>query len=115
MTAVKKATVVKIITTGAKMQKVTLTNYQINVLNVNKALKSECKSLGGARSILMTFSQAINLAPKFVRILKASKSKENYEILVSKVRTSKSGNFTPFFILQSLHKNEETFLKEMKF
>lgn len=115
MSTTKTRTTVKKLTPGTKIAKVTLTPYQVNVLNVNKALKSECKSLGGARSVLMTFSEVIKLAPKFVKILKASKSKENYEILSGNVRTSKAGNYSPFYVLQSLHKNESKFLAEMKF
>jgi hypothetical protein len=102
----------KKVTKGANLQKVT--NYQTNVLNVNKSLHKECKSLGGARAILLTFAKQTNMKASFIRLLKLSESKENYEMLTAKVRKSKNGNYSPFFILQSLNKNEEYFATNFK-
>ena len=115
MKTIAKAQPVKKVTKVEKTKKVTakkvqkVSTYKMNVLEVNKALKTSTKSLGGARAILLNFASEIGLNANFVKILKASKEPQNYKLLAEKVRTSKSGNYSPFFILQTLNKHEAYF------
>ncbi len=79
--------------------------YKLNVLNTNKALKQERKSLGGAVRILWLFREEIKLSKEYVQIL--SVIRENNEVYASfkeNVRVSKAGNYSPFFVLQAIHK-----------
>ena len=83
-------------------------NYKLNVLGTNLNLKKELKSLGGCRALLINNSKEIDLNTKFAQILRQSKKDENlYKFLVKNVRTSKSGNYSPFYLLQFLHKFTE--------
>lgn len=83
-------------------------NYKVNVLGTNLNLKKELKSLGGCRAVLLNSRKEIKLYPKFAVILQKSKKDENlYKFLVKNVRTSKSGNYSPFYLLQFLHKFTE--------
>ena len=90
------------------------TVYGQNVLTVNQKLKATQKSLGGCRSVLLSLATEIELPAKFVNILKLSKEQTNYKILQDKVRTSKTGNYSPFYLLQSLNKNYEFFKANFK-
>ena len=83
------------------------TSYQKNVLAVNKELKRQNKSLGGCRSTLLNMAKEINLNPLFVKLLKDSKEAENYKVLQTFVRTSKAGNYCPFYVLQALNKHSD--------
>ena len=89
--------------------------YKMNVLNTNKALKRECKSLGGAVKILWLFRDEIELSTQYIQIL--SEIRENdeiYAVFKENVRVSKAGNYSPFFVLQAIHKaikNEQKAVK----
>lgn len=84
-------------------------NYKVNVLGTNVNLKKELKSLGGCRALLLNNVKEIGLNSKFAQILKESKKDESlYKFLSKNVRTSKSGNHSPFFLLQFLHKFTES-------
>ena len=88
-------------------------NYKENVLSTNLNLKKELKSLGGCRALLLNNVKEIGLNSKFAQILRQSKKDEDlYKFLVTNVRTSKSGNYSPFYLLQFLHKFTES--KEFK-
>ena len=79
--------------------------YKMNVLNTNKALKRECKSLGGAVKILWLFRDEIELSTQYIQIL--SEIRENNDVYATfkeNVRVSKAGNYSPFFVLQAIHK-----------
>lgn len=88
-----------------------VSTYKEHVLAVNKELKVQSKSLGGCRSILLTFASEIGLTPAHKKILQASKKQNNYEILKKYVRTSKNGNYSPFYLLQALNKNSDVIQK----
>ena len=84
-------------------------NYKENVLSTNLNLKKELKSLGGCRALLLNNVKEIGLNSKFAQILRQSKKDEDlYKFLVTNVRTSKSGNHSPFYLLQFLHKFTES-------
>lgn len=79
--------------------------YRMNVLNTNKALKKECKSLGGAVKILWLFRDEIQLSAQYIQILnEIRENDEVYATFKGNVRVSKSGNYSPFFVLQAIHK-----------
>ena len=77
-------------------------NYYLNVIKVNSDLNIELKSLGGARAKLLN-ATSIDLPAKDVKLLKCTKDSNAYKILVANVRCSKTGNYSPFFILQALY------------
>lgn len=112
-TTTTKPVVKKTITIGKNVKKVTVSNYKTVVIDPHKSMKSEMKSIGGARAILLTF--ASTLTAKHLKILRASKSPENYKILQSKFPASKYGTWSAFALRQKLFTNEEHFLNEMKF
>ena len=85
--------------------------YQTNVLAVNAELKKVQKSLGGCRSVLLQNANEIGLNAVQKKLLKESKKPENYKVLLQYVRTSKKGNHSPFYLLQSLHKHEDALKK----
>ena len=79
--------------------------YKMNVLNTNKALKRECKSLGGAVKVLWLFREEIELSTQYIQIL--SEIRENNDVYATfkeNVRVSQAGNYSPFFVLQAIHK-----------
>lgn len=85
-----------------------VSDYKKEVLQVNAELKRQTKSLGGCRSILLAFADKINLCPVHAKLLKESKDAKKYKVLQPLVRKSKAGNYSPFYLLQALRKNEET-------
>jgi len=90
------------------MKKQGESGYKVNVLGTNLNLKKELKSLGGCRSLLLNNAKEIGLNDKFALILRQSKKDESiYKFLAENVRTSKNGNYSPFYLLQFLHKFTE--------
>lgn len=97
-TASKKAT--------AKSTTTKVSAYKKNVLSTNKALRQECKTLGGAVSILWFFRKEIGLSAQYCKIISAiRKDKVIYNAFKSNCRISKAGNYAPFFVLQAIHKS----------
>jgi hypothetical protein len=79
--------------------------YKMNVLNTNKALKRECKSLGGAVKVLWLFRDEIELSTQYIQILSQIRENDDvYATFKENVRVSKAGNYSPFFVLQAIHK-----------
>ena len=95
-----------------------LSAYKMNVLNTNKALKRECKSLGGAVKILWLFRDEIELSTQYIQILSEIRVNDDvYAAFKENVRVSKAGNYSPFFVLQAIHKaikNEQKVVKTEK-
>ncbi len=95
-----------------------LSAYKMNVLNTNKALKRECKSLGGAVKILWLFRDEIELSTQYIQILSEIRVNDDvYAVFKENVRVSKAGNYSPFFVLQAIHKaikNEQKVVKTEK-
>jgi hypothetical protein len=71
-------------------------NYKLNVLNANKELKKETKTLKGSLQILkiLTSNEEVSKACSEVEYTKLKKA----------CRKSKAGNYSPFFVLQALYK-----------
>jgi len=83
--------------------------YNVEVIAVNAKLKEYRATFGACRSLLLSFhaSDEFTLLPYQARLLKLSKVKANYEFILERVRISKAGNHSPFYILQCLKKNRE--------
>ena len=77
-----------------------VSNYKVNVLQANKDLKQETKTLKGALQVL-------KILTKNEEVLKACNEVE-YQKLKKSCRKSKAGNYSPFFVLQALYKLELT-------
>jgi len=75
-------------------------NYKANVLDANKELKQETKTLKGSLQILKILS-------KNQQVVDACE-KVDYPKLKKVCRKSKAGNYSPFFVLQALYKLELT-------
>ena len=73
-----------------------VSNYKLNVLNANKELKKETKTLKGSLQILKILTSN-------EEVLKAC-SEVEYQKLKKACRKSKKGNYSPFFVLQALYK-----------
>jgi len=83
-----------------------MTTYKSQVLEVNRALKRENKSLSGCIKFLLCFSKETGLDPNRIKILRfIQKDDAAFKSFKSIVRVSKSGNHSPFYILQTLNKN----------
>jgi hypothetical protein len=77
--------------------------YQLEVLNVNKEFKIALRSTNKAIKILIA-SETLN--SKQTGILKAIlKDDKKYKDFDSTVRRTKSGQITPFYVLQALYKS----------
>lgn len=99
--AIKKASV-----TIKKGKDKGLTPYKSQVLGVNRALKTENRSFGGCVKTLLGFSKEIGLDAQRVKILRfIQKDDSAFKSFKGLVRTSKTGNYCPFYVLQALNKN----------
>lgn len=80
-------------------------NYKSDVLSVNKALKEESLKLGYCIKKLISLSDAIKLHPTMLANLQAiNTDSEEYKKAVEKIKKTKSGNYSPFVLLQYLYK-----------
>lgn len=80
--------------------------YKINVLSTNKALRTNCKTLGGAVKLLWVFRNEINLSARYIKIIRAIMQDDViYKAFKANCRISKAGNYAPFFVLQAIHKS----------
>lgn len=85
----------------------TASEYKKQVLDVNANLKKESKTLGGAIKLL----KALTDDEQTLKSLEAIE----FKVLKKKCRKSKSGNYSPFFVLQALYKiNKEATEKQSK-
>lgn len=82
------------------------TIYQSQVLGVNRALKAEQRTLGGCIKTLLLLGKDAGLDAQRIKILRfVQKDDAAYNSFKSLVRTSKKGNYCPFYVLQALNKN----------
>ena len=82
--------------TTKKVEAKKVNNYKANVLEANKELKQETKTLKGSLQILKILS-------KNEEVIKAC-SEVDYAKLKKACRKSKSGNYSPFYVLQAFYK-----------
>lgn len=83
------------------------TDYGKQVLTINTDYKTANKTVGGCRSTLLNLhnEKLLTLQPYQIAILKASKkTKAVYEVLKKQCyHHPKTGNTSPFYLLQSLY------------
>tara|TARA_R110002073_G_scaffold144403_5_gene296512 strand:+ start:1234 stop:1593 length:360 start_codon:yes stop_codon:yes gene_type:complete len=113
MANVATKTVKKVAKTTTKKEVVKVSDYQKNVLNVNKALKAQNKSLGGCIKLLIHFSKEIKLSAKTVKTLRfIQKDDKAFKTFKANVRTGQykgksTGTYSPFYVLQAIYKAEK--------
>lgn len=91
--------------TATAVKAKTLTAYQTNVLGTNRALKTECKTLGGALKLLWMFREEIQMGEKWSKIVHLIRNdKDVYHNFRQNCRVSKAGNYSPFYVLQAIHR-----------
>jgi hypothetical protein len=79
-------------------------NYKTEVLESNKLLKQESKTLGYCVKVLTNNINILKLSPLMVKNLNAiNKDSEVYKLAVLNCRKSKNGNYSPFYLLQYLY------------
>jgi hypothetical protein len=85
---------------------VKISEYTKNVIHTNRALKTEYKTLGGCVKQLLFFKKEMGLSKSYITILNGiNKDSAIYKQFAKSVRSSKSGNYAPFFVLQAIHKS----------
>jgi hypothetical protein len=78
--------------------------YKISVLDSNKILKEESAKLGYCVKVLINNINILKLSPLMSKNLQAiNKDSEAYKLAVQNCRKSKTGNFSPFYLLQYLY------------
>lgn len=79
--------------------------YKVEVLDSIAAIKQECRTLGYALKVIRDTNGVHAEMKRKARLLLNSKSGlEAYKLCAEKCRKTKSGNFTPFYVLQYLKK-----------
>jgi hypothetical protein len=79
-------------------------SYKVEVLESNKLLKQESKTLGYCVKVLINNTNILKLSPLMVKNLQAiNKDSELYKLAVNNCRKSKNGNYSPFYLLQYLY------------
>ena len=102
-------------TTTKPVVKAKVSAYKVNVLNTNKALRQETKTLSGAVKNLWFFRTEIGLSPQYTKIVRAIMQDDViYKAFKQNCRVSKSGNYAPFFVLQAIHKSLKPIKKAKK-
>ena len=81
-------------------QKVSL--YTEMVINSNKAIKTHCKSLGYALTVIINTEGTNDKIKKVAKAIK--KDSVLYEEFKKNVRVTKTGKFVPFYCLQAIYK-----------
>ena len=89
----------------AKGGQVTESDYKRLVLNPNAELKKDKKTFGYCITYLLQFATPLKLEAKQVSILKAAKKdlKKSGLLEVTKPN-AKTGNFSPFYVLQGIYR-----------
>ena len=86
--------------------KVKVSDYAKNVIATNKALKRETRTLGGCLKLMANFQTEMGLNSSQIAIIKLLRDDHKaYQTFKKVCRKSKSGNYSPFFILQAIHKS----------
>ena len=78
-----------------------VSNYELIVLDSNKALKLECKTLGYAFKMI-TETKGVN-AELIKKAKEVLKSKALYDTFAADVRKNKKGQYVPFYCMQLLY------------
>lgn len=78
-------------------------NY-VDVLNSNKALKQNCKTLGFALKLISECANVHSILKNSAKQLQKKGNEAMYKDCAENCRKTKDGNFTPFYVLQYLYK-----------
>lgn len=82
-----------------------VSEYSKQVIATNKALKSTHKTLGGCLKNMWFFRDDMKLNSKQIAVVKLLRADTKaYNSFQAIVRKSKSGNYSPFFVLQAMYK-----------
>lgn len=93
--------VVKTVTT----KKAKASEYKLQVLETNKALRTTHKTLGGCLKNMWFFRDDMKLTAKQTAVVKLLRSDDKaYASFQTICRKSKSGNYSPFYVLQAIYK-----------
>jgi len=110
MNSVKTTTAKKAVKTTAtkkvvKSKVVKVGEYKKQVLNTNAKLKNTHKTLGGCLKNMYHFSEEMGLTAAQKSVVKLLRKDGNaYKEFQKVCRKSKSGNYSPFFVLQTMYK-----------
>ena len=106
MSATKTVKVARTVKKTVKTVKVSA--YKKQVLDTNKALKTTHKTLGGCLKNMWFFRDDMALTNAQISVIRLlrddKKGKLAYNEFKKVVRTSKSGNYSPFYVLQAMYK-----------
>lgn len=104
---------VKRVKTPTEKKSKKVNEYRLQVLNPNAQLKAEFKTLGGCLKQMWFFRDEMNLTKgqiDTVRLLR--KDDAAYKVFSQNCRTSKKGNYSPFFVLQAIYKAKKESAKK---
>lgn len=102
----------KEIVQGKNVTKVTITRYKTEVLTPHAQMKKECKTIGGARAVILALPGTT--PARIINLLRKSKDQVNYKILCEKYKANKYGTYNAFTLRQCMYKNEEYFKTNFK-
>ena len=111
MSTTKSKTVKKVV----KSTTVKVSDYKKQVINSNAKLKSTHKTLGGCLKNMHHFSAEMGLTTSQKKVVKLLRGDgKAYKEFQKVCRKSKSGNYSPFFVLQAIYKASKVEAKTTK-
>lgn len=75
-----------------------------DVLDSNKALKENCKTLGYALKLISECANVHDKLKESAKLLQKKGNEAMYKECAENCRKTKDGKFTPFYVLQYLYK-----------
>jgi len=101
----QKANKVKTSQASKKVDTKKVSNYTLQVIESNNILKKEAKTIGFCIKVILNNIKLLpNITDTMVKNLQAiNKDSEAYKLAVLNCRKSKSGNYSPFYLLQYLY------------
>ena len=104
---------VKVLDKKVTVKKVTA--YQKAVLNPNKKLKETSKTLGGTLKTMYNFATEMGLTADQKAFVQALRKKhESFKSFQKVCRKSVSGNYSPFFVLQTMYAMDKELKKALE-
>lgn len=111
MNATKSKTAKKVV----KSTTVKVSDYKKQVINSNAKLKSTHRTLGGCLKNMYHFADDMGLTASQKKVVKLLRGDGKAYAEFQKVcRKSKSGNYSPFFVLQAIYKASKVEAKATK-
>jgi hypothetical protein len=82
-----------------------VSEYSKQVIATNKALRTTHKTLGGCLKNMWFFRDDMNLTHKQTAVVKLLRTDDKaYTAFQNVCRKSKTGSYSPFFVLQAIYK-----------